>query len=144
MIHTIRTPSDVDAVNTRFNEFHDGCLVSLNLSWGCVLGDDKSLLMSNEIAAILTLSHYNYESARAPYHENIRVTLAGVSDFRTDFSGFKACDWAIDQLSVKSIGGSELPAFTLVCSWCYLAGKEWQTKEALRLMFRHAEITGCD
>jgi hypothetical protein len=144
MIHTIRNPSDADIVNTHFNAFHDGCLVSLNLSWGCVLGDDKSLLTSNELAAILTLSHYNYESARAPYHENVRVTLAGISDCRAEFSEFKACDWAIDHLSVESIGGGDSPKFRLLCSWCYLAGREWQTKEALRFVFRIAEITERD
>ena len=140
MIHAIRTPSDAAVAMDYFNGFHDGCLVSLALAWDAFLDDDTSLLLPTGASANLVFSHYNYVSARTPYHENVRMALKEVSDVRMDFSQFKEWDWAISEVRITSPNNSPSAPLTLSCTWCYLAGHEWQTKEALQLRFCEAEI----
>ena len=140
MFYTIREPADAGVIATHFNQFHDACLVRLSLSWANYLDNQKSLHLYERGNCTLSLSHYNYDHAQAPFHENVRIDLADVADFRADFSSFQPSDWAITELTVAPANGVDAVAFDMACTWNYFANGTWMSKMALQLRFREAGI----
>ena len=140
MKYLIRTPPDCEIVNEQFNGFHDACLNRLEVLWAHVLDDAGTLQLSDELIIAMTFSHSNYRGAKKPFQNNVDLALRGVSDVRADFSAFKPSDWTIDQLTAGIVDERQNWAFSLTGMWCFYQSGAWQTREALRVLFREAEI----